>query len=281
MNYTSLIEAQTLHEYLGKENIVIIDCRFSLQDTEKGYQQYLAEHIPGAYYAHLDKDLSGAIIPGKTGRHPLPKADNLVALFSSWGIDEGKQVVVYDNKSGAIAARLWWLLRWLGHHSVAVLNGGWKIWNELGLPTDNKKPSPKAANFIAKEQQHLKVDASFVEKVRENEYYHLVDSRAARRYQGIEEPIDPVAGHIPGAINLSFMENVNDNGVFIEKEKLKNRFSNLKEASKTVFYCGSGVTACHNILAYFHAGLGEALLYPGSWSEWITDENRPVKTQDQ
>ena len=276
MNYTALISTDDLHHYLEDSQLVVVDCRFSLQDTKKAQQDYFSAHIPGAHYAHLDDDLSGPIIPGKTSRHPLPDIDHLTTLFSSWGIDASKQVVVYDQKSGAIAARLWWMLKWLGHERAAVLEGGWNAWTNKGYPEDGAVPQVAKAEFVASEQKEWLVDVNFVDQIRKNPNYDLVDSRAAKRYAGIEEPIDPIAGHIPGAINIPFMDNVNQDGIFLEQEALADRFKSVPDPKQTIFYCGSGVTACHNILAYYHLGMGMPKLYAGSWSEWIVDKEREI-----
>ena len=277
MDYFSLIAVADLRAELNSSDIVVVDCRFSLQDKEKARHDYIEAHIPGAYYAHLDDDLSGPIIPGETGRHPLPSIEKAVNLFSQWGIDETKQVVVYDQKSGAIAARLWWMLKWLGHDKVAVLEGGWNAWTKENLPVSNISPAIQNSNFISREREDFFVDADFIDKIKLTDHYTLIDSRAKIRYDGIEEPIDPIAGHIPGAINIPFMENVDENGLFLEKEDLRSKFNKSTNTEQTIFYCGSGVTACHNILARFHAGLGIAKLYPGSWSEWITDKSRAIE----
>ncbi|GJM33619.1 MAG: sulfurtransferase [Saprospiraceae bacterium] len=279
MAFTTLISTTELATHLGDPNWVIIDCRFSLADTEEGRRDYLQSHIPGAHYAHLDDDLSGKIIPGTTGRHPLPTVEAAADQFSTWGIDEQVQVVVYDDKGGGIAARLWWMLRWLGHEKVAVLNGGWPTWLKAGLPTSAELPSISSKNFQAKERVDLPINRDRVEAIRNDDRYWLIDARAAPRYRGEEEPIDPIAGHIPGAINLPFADNLNTDGTMKNPEALRERFLAVQSSGKvegaeraahTVFYCGSGVTACHDILAYEYAGLGEAKLYPGSWSEWIT-----------
>ncbi len=273
MAYTTIIDCQTLATHLGDTQLIIVDCRFSLDDKEKGRRDYRQSHIPGAHYAHLDDDLSGEIIPGTTGRHPLPPVEKAKDLFSSWGINEQTQVVAYDDKGGGIAARLWWMLRWLGHEKVAVLNGGFPAWTNLELPTNSEIPTAHASTFEPRERKELLINRDTVEAIREDETYWLVDSRIAPRYRGEFEPIDPVAGHIPGAINLPFPENLQADGTLKAPAALRERFLAAQpegQADHTVFYCGSGVTACHNILAYQHAGLGEAKLYPGSWSEWIT-----------
>ena len=280
MPYTTLISAQELLQELDN-TIVIIDCRFSLADTEQGRRDYATDHIPSAIYAHLDQDLSGEIIAGHTSRHPLPSVDYLTKLFSAWGIDETVQVVAYDDKAGAIAARLWWMLRWLGHEKVAVLDGGWPYWYKHNFPVSSAEPNPKSRVFKPIVNSHQLVDVAFVDKIREDHSFKLVDSRTKPRYQGLEEPIDPVAGHIPGAVNAPFPENVNEQGLLHTSQDLYNRFTAIlggHNPEEAIFYCGSGVTACHNLLAMAHAGLGHGKLYAGSWSEWIIDETRPVGT---
>lgn len=276
--FKTLISPTELQQNYQTGSWVIVDCRFDLGNTQAGRTAYESAHIPGAVYAHLDDDLSGEIIPGQTGRHPLPEVEKAVALFSLWGIDESVQVVAYDDKGGGVASRLWWMLRWLGHEAVAVLDGGWPAWQAAGLPVSNRLANVRPRQFNAKPAALGTVDAARVEEVRTGNEYVVVDSRAPERYRGEVEPIDPVAGHIPGAINIPFPANLAA-GKFLSPEELKERFVNaLGDTSpeKVIFYCGSGVTACHNLLAYAHAGLGDAVLYPGSWSEWITDENREV-----
>ena len=280
--YTSLISCEALYRLLGRPGLVIVDCRFSLADTESGRRAYEESHIPGAYYAHLDKDLSGPVIPGKTGRHPLPGIEEAARLFSSWGIASDSQVVAYDDMSGAIAARLWWMLRWLGHHKVAVLEGGWPQWVQKNSPVDAAMPAEVAGHsFKPKPRSELLVDVGFVEKVSLNPAYKVADSRTPDRYRGEFEPIDPVAGHIPGALNIPHPDNVGADGSWLAKDQLRERFRDAlgdTPAENTIFYCGSGVTACRNLLAYHHAGLGEARLYAGSWSEWIQSEERRIES---
>lgn len=270
--FTNIINAEDLNAHLKASDWVIIDCRFSLADTEEGRKHYEESHIPGAFYAHLDDDLSGPIMPGKTGRHPLPDIDTFAALASSWGIEKGTQVVAYDDKGGAIAARLWWMLRWLGHESAAVLNGGWQYWVSQNNPVDNIIPAKRNGTFIPAVNDGMSVNASEVNSLKDDPLFVLVDSRIASRYRGEEEPIDPVAGHIPGAINLPFPENMDEDMTLKSPEWLWDRFESAtggKPGDLVVFYCGSGVTACHNILAFNYAGFDMAKLYPGSWSEWI------------
>lgn len=278
--YRTIISPQELQEKLHRQTWSIIDCRYRLGDSSAGYQSYLQGHIPNAQYAHLDKDLSGKIVPGKTGRHPLPSVVKATQRFSSWGIGDGVQVVVYDDRSGAIAARLWWMLRWLGHERVAVLDGGWQAWQELGMPVEQKPPSIGPRVFKPRLRGDWTVDAGYIERRMKDDNLLLVDSRSRERFSGKDEPIDPVAGHIPGAANFPHTDLIKENGYWLLPDQLEERFNDLlgdDEADEVVFYCGSGVTACRNLLAYRHAGLGDAKLYPGSWSEWITDNSRPVE----
>lgn len=275
--FDTLISAETLHHYLDDPDWRIVDCRFQLDDPEAGRRAYQENHIPGALYVHLDEDLSGPIIPGQTGRHPLPAVDEATALFSRLGIDKDVQVVVYDDKGGAIAARLWWMLRWLGHEAVAVLDGGLSVWDAKGFPLDSELPAIPPRTFIPQEQAGWILHADQVEAIREQDEWVLIDSRTPERYRGEHEPIDPVAGHIPGARNAPHPATTQEEGTYRSPGELREHFSEVTDrqpAERTVFYCGSGVTACRNILAYKIAGLGDARLYPGSWSEWITREHK-------
>ncbi len=280
MSYTTLISASELFNQIGNPKWVIVDCRFSLDDAGRGLKDYLQSHIPGAVYAHLNKDLSGQIIPGKTGRHPLPQQETFVKTLSGWGIDADVQVVTYDDKGGAMAAaRLWWLLRWVGHDAVAVLNGGWQQWRNNDYPVKSNVESRETRNFTSKMRNDLLYSTDDVLNIQYDENYRLLDSRSADRYRGENETIDPVAGHIPGALSAPFANNLNSEGLFLPREELKTRFQKLLgnvPPERAVFYCGSGVTAAHNLLAMSHAGLGDARLYAGSWSEWITSPDRPI-----
>ena len=260
----------------------IFDCRFTLGDPERGRRDYHEAHIPGAVYVHLEEELCAPVIKGKTGRHPLLPLPETVQLFSRLGIDQNIQVVAYDDWtpiSGAVAARLWWMLRWLGHERVAVLDGGWKAWLAAGLPTVSGNETRPPRQFVPK--LHLEIYASMADVKAALLYpgWKVFDSRTADRYRGENETIDPVAGHIPGAINAPYTENGTPQGTFRSPEALRQRFTQLlgeTPAQKAIFYCGSGVTAAVNILALKHAGLGDARLYVGSWSEWITDPENPV-----
>ncbi|MCB0179500.1 MAG: sulfurtransferase [Anaerolineae bacterium] len=279
MSYTTLISVEELAETLFEPDWVVVDCRFVLTNIEQGRRDYLASHIAGAVYTHLDEDLSGLIIPGQTGRHPLPEVDALAQTLGKWGINNEMQVVAYDGGGGGIAARLWWLLRWLGHNAVAVLDGGWANWQQRGYPVRSGIETNAPKTFTPLPRPELTLDAEAVEKIRTDPAYRLVDARAADRYRGENETIDPVAGHIPTAENAPYEHNLDGEGRFRDKSELRHRFEAVldgQSAEQTIFYCGSGVTACHNLLAMHHAGLGDGKLYLGSWSEWITDPARPI-----
>ena len=281
--HTTLIDVRTLHRHHREPDWRVIDARFSLADADQGAREYAEGHVPGAVYAHLDDDLSGPIVPGVTGRHPLPSVERAVAVFSRLGIDESMQVAVYDGAGGSVAARVWWMLRWLGHDAVAVVDGGWPAWTGEGLPVTRDVPQAAPRDFKADVRPHLATDVEGVDGYRVNVDWAVLDARTPERFRGEQEPIDPVAGHIPGARCASFDGNLGEDGCFLPPEELKRRFEVLLggiPAERAVNYCGSGVSACHNLLAIAHAGLGDAVLYPGSWSEWITDEDRPVGVGD-
>jgi len=282
MNHHTLISPHELANHLADPGWVILDCRFTLGNPERGCRDYHAAHIPGAVYVHLEEELCAPVIPGKTGRHPLLPLQGTVELFSRLGIDQNIQVVAYDDWtpiSGAVAARLWWMLRWLGHERVAVLDGGWKAWLAADLPTVSGNETRPPRQFVPR--LHLEIYASVADVKAALLYpgWKVFDSRTADRYRGENETIDPVAGHIPGAINAPYVENGTPQGTFRSPEELRQRFIQLlgeTPAQKAIFYCGSGVTAAVNVLALKHAGLGDARLYVGSWSEWITDPENPV-----
>ncbi|MCB9264719.1 MAG: sulfurtransferase [Lewinellaceae bacterium] len=278
--YTTLISTEGLAQHLESRDWAVIDCRFSLADTEAGRRAYRNGHIPGARYVHLDEGLSGPVVPGKTGRHPLPNPDVAAMRFERLGIGNDVQVVAYDDSGGMIASRLWWMLRWLGHDAVAVLDGGWPRWMSEGRPVETVVQEAEPRSFIPHPRPGFLVDVGSVQSIQGQPGMKLVDSRAAERYRGETEPIDPVAGHIPGALNMPNDQTVGQEGAFLSKTGLQEHFKKVlgdTDAEHTIFYCGSGVSACRNILAYKHAGLGDARLYPGSWSEWITDPEREVE----
>ncbi len=253
MNHDTLIDAATLHAHLDDPHWVVVDCRFSLMDTEAGRRAYQESHLPGARYAHLDEDLSSPITPA-TGRHPLPDPARLARRLGEWGISPGTQVVAYDDMGGMLAAaRLWWLLRWLGHEAVAVLDGGFPAWQRAGLPLTAEAPAVQPMVFHDRPDDRLWLTTARVqvlqalpaEKV-------LLDARAAARFRGEMEQIDPVAGHIPGAVNLPTADNLTANGIFLSRAELRVRFAAVlgeRPPTAVVHSCGSGVTACHNLLA--------------------------------
>jgi thiosulfate/3-mercaptopyruvate sulfurtransferase len=280
MNFTTLIDPADLSKHLHDPDWVIFDCRFTLTDPDLGRRLYEEGHIPGARYAHLDHDLS-APITATTGRHPLPDPELLAHKLGAWGVNAGKQVVVYDATFGAMAARLWWLLRWLGHERVALLNGGYPRWHREGLSVSSEPPQITPATFQPRINAQLCVDANHVEAIRVEKNYRLLDARAEERFSGEVEPLDKVAGHVPGALNLPWEDNLDFSGDYQSVDDLREMYAeklNGVAPDHVVHMCGSGVTACHNVLAMEHAGLKGSRLYAGSWSEWITDPKRPVAT---
>jgi len=264
-----LISAGDLAGLLASGSPVLLDCRFDLQQKDWGRQAYLAGHIPGAFFMDIEHDLSGPVTPGVTGRHPLPHPEVILATFRAAGIDTSRPVVVYDQGSGMYAVRAWWLLRWLGYARVQLLDGGFAAWTALGGPTDNTWPAPHETSWMAIPDMDMLVER---ETLAAGMAAPVVDSRDFIRYTGEFEPIDPVAGHIPGAICRPFAENLTAEGIWKSADDLRERFSDLvvaPDAPTPVFYCGSGVSACHNIFAYYMATGRMARLYAGSWSEWI------------
>jgi thiosulfate/3-mercaptopyruvate sulfurtransferase len=262
------------------ESVVIVDCRFRLDDPSWGRTQYLEAHIPGAVYAHLDSDLSGPKT-GLNGRHPLPAPDVLASTFGRLGISGGGKVVAYDQDNGMFASRLWWLLRWLGHDAVMVVDGGFSRWVAEGRPTRPGEERHPSAAFAGAPRLEMTTSADEIEAVRSDPAWALVDARAPERYRGDIEPIDAVAGHIPGALNRPYLSNLRDDATFRPPGELRAEFKALSgnvASDHVICYCGSGVTACHNLLALEVAGAVGAKLYPGSWSEWIADPRRPVET---
>jgi thiosulfate/3-mercaptopyruvate sulfurtransferase len=283
MTYTTLLSTSTLAKHLNSPNWVLIDCRFVLSAPELAESHYLSSHIPGSAYAHLDRDLSSPVISGLTGRHPWPSLEQAVETFSRLGIDETCQVVVYDDAGGALAAvRVWGMLRWLGHIAVAVLDGGWQKWLKEERPVaSGQETHPRREFKVQKLHPDWIVSADQVETMRQDSAYRIFDARAAERYRGQNETIDPVAGHIPGAYSAPYLENLRPDLTFLPKSQLHAHYQALLgevPPENAAFYCGSGVTSIHNILAMLHAGLGEARLYAGSWSEWIAPRTRPVAT---
>jgi thiosulfate/3-mercaptopyruvate sulfurtransferase len=276
--YTTLISTDILGSHL-QDNWVVVDCRFDLQNDQWGREQYLASHIPGAVYASLNHDLAG-LKTGTNGRHPLPSMDVLGATLGRLGISSGAQVVAYDQDSGMYASRLWWLLRYAGHDAVALLDGGWAKWLREGRPTHSGLETRTPTTFVAAPRQGMRVGVDELVSLVSDPATLLVDARAPERYEGRTEPIDRVPGHIPGAVNHHYKSNALADSTFLSPDVLRDRFTELlagRDPSQAVMYCGSGVTACHNLLAMAHAGLPGARLYPGSWSEWSADPTRPVE----
>ena len=278
--FTTLIDPATLAPHLNDPAWVIVDTRFDLADPARGEQQYLASHIPGARYAHLDRDLSGATT-GVNGRHPLPTPDQLRQRFGKLGIARDTQVVVYDADNSMYAARLWWMLRYMGHDGVAVLDGGFARWCREGHPVRSGPEQWSQASFSGAPRDEWRVDAQTVQRLLGDPSRILVDARAESRYRGEDETLDKVGGHIPGAKNFFYRRNLADDNTFKAPDQLRREWQALlgsNQPANVVMYCGSGVTACHNLLALEHAGLTGARLFPGSWSEWSADPQRPVAT---
>jgi thiosulfate/3-mercaptopyruvate sulfurtransferase len=276
--FTTLISAGELSHHVDDPNWLIVDARFDLAKPEAGEAAYRAGHIPNAIYAHLDRDLSAPRTPA-TGRHPLPDPRAFEAILRSWGLTPATQVIAYDADNGAYAARLWWLLRWIGHARVAVLDGGLKAWRAAGLPESQSIPQRAASNFTAKPNDALWMSAQQVSEKLRDPTWRLLDARAPERYAGKVEPIDPVAGHVPGALNHPFSRNLDAEARFRSAAELARDYSASQEGVRdehTIVMCGSGVTACHLLLAMEVAGKPGGKLYAGSWSEWIRDPARPV-----
>jgi thiosulfate/3-mercaptopyruvate sulfurtransferase len=282
MPHTLLVSTEELAQHLDDPSWLVVDCSFMLAKPNEAEKNYLQSHIPGAIYAHLDRVLSSAIIPGVTGRHPLPSPETAAHNFGQLGFAPGMQVVAYDEVGGALAAaRLWWMLRWLGFDSVAVLDGGLTKWRVEDRPMRPGNETRPPVNFIAHPRPGMFVTVEQVERLRLDPAYRLIDVRTPERYRGENEPIDPVAGHIPGALSLPYAKNLTEENTFRSPAELRSLYEPLVAGvapQNVVFYCGSGVTSVHSILALLVAGLGESQLYAGSWSEWIAPRTRPVAT---
>lgn len=279
-HFTTLIDANTLSQRLGRDDLVIFDCRFDLANVHWGEAQFADAHLPGAQYLHLDRDLSSAITPA-SGRHPLPDPDVFAHRLGALGVDADCQLVAYDGGNGVYASRLWWLARWIGLAHVAVLDGGIAAWRAAGLALENTARARTPRELIAHTAQDAWLTTEQVDRARTRAGTLLVDARGADRFAGRNETLDPVAGHVPGARNLPFPGNLGADGRFLPADELRRRWTTLLGSlppAAVVAMCGSGVTACHNLLALEHAGLGGARLYPGSWSEWIRDPSRPIAT---
>lgn len=284
MPYTTLISAADLSRHVQDASWVVLDCRHDLANPEAGRAAYEAGHIPGAQFAHLDFDLSdqSAGPQGEfRGRHPLPERTAFVETLRRWGVNHGSQVVAYDAHGGMFAARLWWMLRWAGHEAAAVLDGGLQAWQALGLPLSTEPATRLRGNVEPRYSRMATVNVDDMLGNLRNPVRTLVDARAPDRFRGENETIDPVGGHIPGAKNRFFKNNLTETGIFKPAAQLHAEFNALMTAPEaSIMYCGSGATACHNLLAMEIAGLSGAALYPGSWSEWCADPSRPIATGD-
>lgn len=277
MTFTTLISSADLAVHLGDGSLVIVDCRFDLADVGAGRRSYESAHIPGAVFGDVNEDLAGRP-SGSNGRHPLPDVSAFITTLGQLGIANDMQVIAYDQDTGMYASRLWWMLRWLGHDAVAVLDGGYARWSAEGRPTTSGEESNPVQAFRGSPS-----DAMVASIAEVSAGPQLLDARAPERYRGEVEPLDRVAGHIPGARNHFYKDNLAADGVFKSPEELRAHFTNSLAGTSPhdlVCYCGSGVTACHNLLALEHAGLHGARLYPGSWSEWSSDPSRPVERSD-
>ncbi len=277
--FETLIAADVCLRRYSRLDWLLVDCRFDLAEPGWGPGVYRESHIPGAYYAHLEEALSRAPTEAD-GRHPLPDWRSFAQRLSGWGLRPERQVVVYDQGSGAIAARLWWLLRAVGHRRVAVLDGGWAAWQDAGVPGSARLPAGHSLPVALAPGSGWVTTAAVLKNLRSSQF-RLIDARSRERFAGRREPIDPVAGHIPGAVNFPFEDNLAPDGRFLPAADLRRRWlAGLAQvpAEDVVHMCGSGVTACHNLLSMEVAGLPGSRLYAGSWSEWIRDEGRPLAT---
>jgi len=295
VSFQTLISVEQLNKMVsrsaGSNRFTIFDCRFSLADPDQGRKKYREGHIPGAIYVHLDDDLAGEITED-TGRHPLPDINDFIRKLGNRGVGSADQVVVYDDVGGAVAGRMWWMLRWAGHDNVALLDGGYPAWTRAMLPVSTEEVTEQVGDIATFPPGVEKNDpsgmqvriAQLIDGLR-TRGIRLFDARNASRFRGEQEPIDPVAGHVPGAENLPFEGNLDENGFFLKPEQLRRRFEkvlgiNNGDRENIVHMCGSGVTACHNILAMEIAGIPNTKLYVGSWSEWIRDSDRAVARGD-
>ncbi len=278
--FTTLIDAATLARQLEHDDLVLFDCRFDLGNAAWGEREHAAAHLPRAQYLHLDRDLSSAPTP-EPGRHPVPAARGCARTLASRGVGTDCQIVAYDQGNGVYASRLWWLARWIGLEAVAVLDGGLAAWRSAGLPLTRDVPTPAPRELPLRVRDDAWLSAEAVEASSQRPGNLLVDARGAGRFAGRNETIDPVAGHVPGARNYPFAGNLGPDNRFLSAAALRQRWEIVLgslPASSLIAMCGSGVSACHNLLALEHAGLPGGRLYPGSWSEWIRDRRRPIAT---
>jgi thiosulfate/3-mercaptopyruvate sulfurtransferase len=279
VTYSTLVSTDILAAHLDDDRWAIVDCRYELNDAAWGHAQYLASHIPGAAYASLSHDMSSAP-DGTNGRHPMPSPDAMARTFAGLGIGTGIQAVLYDQDNGIFASRLWWMLRYMGHDAAAVLDGGWAKWTSEGRPTRGGEETHPRATFTGTPRAGARLTVREVEQSIGDRSTLLVDARAPQRFEGQAETLDRVAGHIPGAANHFYQSNLEPDRTMLAPERLRANFEKVlagRSPDEVVMYCGSGVTACHNLLAMEHAGLRGARLYSGSWSEWSSDPSRPTE----
>ncbi len=280
MEYHTLISAQELKSIIDQDNVRVFDCRFSLKDPQGGLKCYQSGHLPGAQFADMDTQLSSPMTD-TSGRHPLPEPDKFQEQLRAWGVNNDTQVIAYDDMSGAFAARLWWMMRWMGHDKVAVLNGGMQQWTQLGLPLSQENVEYASGYFSGSAKIEWLVDIDSVQRELAANSITLIDARAADRFTGKEKNIDPVPGHVPGAHNLPFGGNLTKEGLFERPETIRQRFdATIQDVDSVVNMCGSGVTACHNLLAQAVAGIPPTRIFIGSWSQWIKDPSRPLDCVD-
>ena len=282
MSYKTIISAENLIESLPDENTLVFDCRCDIKDTTYGIQAYTEGHIPGSIYVNVDTDLASEKTPS-SGRHPLPDADALSEKLSQWGLSSEKQAVIYDDASGAFAGRMWWILKWLGHKKVAVLDGGLGSYMSIGGKLTTDETIFEKNIFTPNIQSEMVVEITDVEEAQYKMNKLIIDARSKERYLGIKDLVDPIAGHVPGAISHPLSLNLNKDGKFRSPEDLKLAFDKIiadTTSENVISMCGSGITACHNILAMEIAGIKGIKLYVGSWSEWITDKSRPIANID-
>lgn len=282
MPYETVVSRDVVADHLDDPNWLLFDCRFDLADPDAGRRAYQVGHVPGAVYVHLDEELAGPVGP-ETGRHPLPDPGAFADRLRRWGVTPERQLVAYDDGPGHMAVRFWWLCRHFGFRDVAVMSGGFAAWRAEGRPITGEEAQRAPGELAPSLRDDDHVDADTLQRELEKSALLLLDARAAERFRGESEPIDAKAGHVPGALNRPFTENLDEAGEFKPPEQLRREFERLlggREAEQVAHMCGSGVTACHNLLAMEHAGLVGSKLYPGSWSEWITDPDRPIATGD-
>lgn len=278
MRWTTLISTEELAHAIDR--CLVVDCRHDLMDPAAGRRAWQESHLPNAMFLAMDTDLSGDK-NGSNGRHPLPSRERVRELLESIGLSDDKQLVVYDAQGGSMAGRLWWMARWIGHEAVALLDGGLPAWQRAGYPLSSEASAPKAGRLNLHAPRVDLADSAEVTALLGAPTRLLIDARAAERYRGEVEPLDPVAGHIPGAINRAWQANIREDGRFKPAPVLRAEFEQLlggRPVGAVVNQCGSGVSACHNLLAMAHAGLDGSKLYAGSWSEWVADRSRPVAT---